>query len=151
MYLFIGILVVAFVAAIIEVYFHVPTIERLRNCVSEMFTGRGYRRFFGLTALFAVSSYVIGLALMGPFIGLYESGIQVGTLFLLFFVGGMLRSIFSGVGDVGRFAFGARPRGKEFSVFSSVIFMTGLWGCVILLCFYDHARSGALIGVSINL
>jgi hypothetical protein len=150
MYVLLGIFAVLFVAAIVEVYFNIPTIQAVRNGVTRLFEGRGYMRFFGLTGLFAVACYAIGLSLMAPFIGLYEAGIQVGTVFLLIFLFGMGSCILSGLGDVGRFAVGASPHGKSFGTLASAVFVTAFWGVVILLTFYDHARTGPIIGVSVH-
>lgn len=151
-----GVIGVLFVALILEVFFNVPTIERLRAGVDQLFTGKGYLRFFGLTAVFAVALYGVGIATMGPFLGVYNAAIEVGTLCTLVFLGTIVANFFGFVGDVGaraREAFGgaemkARP---DTSILTSVVFVTCVWGCLILLTFYDHSVSGTLIGVSVNI
>ncbi|MBX9573177.1 MAG: hypothetical protein K2X77_30040 [Candidatus Obscuribacterales bacterium] len=151
-----GVIGVLFFALVLEVFFNIPTIERLRTGIDRLFAGKGYLRFFGLTAVFAAALYGVGIATMGPFLGIYNAAIEVGTLCTLVFFGGIVACFFGFARDVGartREAFGgaemkARP---DTSILTSVVFVTCLWGCVILLTFYDHSVSGTLIGVSVNL
>ena len=155
MYAIFGAIGILFIAAICEAFFDLPVIGATRNAIGRLCTGRGYLRFFGLTALSALALYGVGIAALGAFIGIYTAGTEVGTLCLLIFMGGMLRCVFSTGRDIyglGSKVFtGVDKRGNsEFSVFSSFIFVTGLWGCIILLTFYDHSRSGALLSVSVH-
>lgn len=151
MYILIAMFAVLFVATIVEAYFNIPTVEAVRQGLSRLFDGRGYARCFIMTGLFAVAFYGIGLLAMAPFIGLYDAGIEIGTACLLIFLLGMGRCILSGLGDVGRLALGAHSGGSsQFGILSSIVFFTAFWGTVILLTFYDHSRSGTLIGVEVH-
>jgi hypothetical protein len=151
-----GAIGVLFVSLILEVYFNIPVVERVRTGADRLFAGKGYLRFFGLTAVFAAALYGVGIATMGPFLGIYNAAVEVGTLCVLVFFGGIVACFFGTVRDVGsraREAFGgagmeARP---DVSIITSVIFVTCVWGSVILLTFYDHAVSGTLIGVTVNI
>ncbi len=49
-----------------------------QRAIDWLFIGKGHRRFFALTALFAAASYAIGIALMAPFIGVLKAGMDVG-------------------------------------------------------------------------
>ncbi|HEY9758630.1 MAG TPA: hypothetical protein V6C97_25920 [Oculatellaceae cyanobacterium] len=151
MYILLTMFAVLFVATIVEVYFNIPTVQAVRQGVSHLFAGRGYARFFFATGLFAAAFYAIGLLAIAPFVGLYDAGIEIGTACLLIFLLGMGRCILSGLGDFGRLALGA-PSGSssEFGILSSAVFFTAFWGTVILLTFYDHSRSGTLIGVEVH-
>jgi hypothetical protein len=147
---------VLFVSLIIEVYFKIPVVERVRTGADRLFAGKGYLRFFGLTAVFAAMLYGVGIATMGPFLGIYNAAIEVGTLCTLVFFGGIVACFFGAMRDVGGLARqslgGARAQARpETSIITSVIFVTCVWGSVILLTFYDHAVSGTLIGVTVNI
>ena len=155
MYAIIGVFGILFATVLGEVFFNVQTTNRVRDWLNELFLGKGYLRFFGLTALFAVAIYAAGLLVMGPFLGLYAAGTEIGTMFLVTFLMGWIMSICSFGRDVGSLAgsmVSGRPRNGRpgFSLPASVIFVTALWGCAILLTFYDHSVSGSLIGVSVG-
>lgn len=145
-----------FVSLILEVFFNIPVVERVRTGADRLFAGKGYLRFFGFTAVFAAALYGVGIATMGPFLGIYNAAIEVGTLCCLVFLGGIVACFFGTMRDVGghaRQALGGAPlqARPDTSIITSVIFVTCVWGCLILLTFYDHSVSGTLIGVSVNI
>jgi len=140
---------------IIDTYFNIPVIERLHSGLERLFTGKGYLRFFGLTAVFAALVYGVGELLLAPFLGMYQAGIEVGTAFVLIFMGSLLMNFFSfgrDVYDRSTELFGAKTKVRPgTSMLYSTIFVTSVWGCAILLTFYDHSVSGTLVGVSVNI
>ena len=154
MYAIIGVFGILFATVLGEVFFNVQTTNRVRDWLNKLFVGKGYLRFFGLTALFALGIYAVGALVMGPFMGLYAAGTEIGTMFLLTFLVGWIMCICSfsrDVGSVGRSMLGgAKQKASHgMSLPASVTFVTALWGCAILLTFYDHSVSGSLLTFSV--
>ena len=149
MYALVFLIAILFVSAILENFFNVPTISAARQAADKQFNGRGYTRFFIATALLSLLVYAVGIALMGPFIGIYNAAIQVATVYLFIFLGGMFTAILSTGKDAAALLTGGRGAG-EFSTFRSTIFVIAFWGCAGSMTFYDHARTGPLLSASVH-
>lgn len=138
---FIGVLLVA---SILEVWCGVAIYERARAGVDRLFIGKGPRRFFGLTALFSVALYAIGIALMAPFIGVFNGAMDVGLLFVVIMFGGLFLCWRTTAFNVGWMIIRSQRRARETSVLFGTVFVTAVWGCAILLIFFDASAATPL-------
>lgn len=141
---FIAFFCVLFFGTVLEVFCGVSFYERIRAFVDRLFAGNGHGRFFGHTALFAAAIYAIGIALMSPVMGVLNAGMDVGMFFVVIMFGGLFlcwrNTAYNVVWIISR----AHKRERETSVLFGTVFVTAVWGCAILLTFFDFSASTPL-------
>jgi hypothetical protein len=123
------------VGCILEVCCGVPIFLRLSQRLNQLFIDKGYPRFFGFTALFAVVIYAVGTALMAPFVGIHEAAMQVGIISIIAVFYGLFMSWGRFAGDLVLIEGRSTKRQAEVGILFGTVFVTASWGCAILLIF----------------
>jgi len=138
MYTFITCIVIGVILCVVEVFFKGPAIVPNLFERAERLRYRGYFALLGWAPLSIVAAFYGLATIAGLYFGFVEAWYDVGTMFCLIFLMGIVGSFFSFLGDVGSLAkstITGKERGATPGVrtLSSIVFIAGMYGSLVLV------------------